>query len=114
MSIDDLRDQGVLLPEEEWGKHRLQTTVPLAPLAVGYGSALASLVIMYLGAGGVVTWIGAGTFLAALYALTWMCDRAVLRQRERFQRERREMDLQAPRGEGGAGPPGSVESDGPP
>ncbi len=88
MSIDDLREQGVLLPEEEWGEHRLVTTVPLLPLAIGYVVAVASLVVMYVGAGGLLTWIGAGSFLVALYALTWMCDRAVLRQRARVRRER--------------------------
>jgi hypothetical protein len=87
MSIDDLREQGVLLPEEEWGEHRLETTVPLVPLAVGYLTAVLSLVAMFVGGGGTLTWIGAGTFLVALYAVTWMCDRAVLRQRARVRRE---------------------------
>lgn len=88
MSIEDLREQGVLLPEEEWGEHRLETTVPLVPLAVGYAAAVASLVVMFVGAGGLLTWIGAGAFLVALYAVTFMCDRAVLRQRARVRRER--------------------------
>jgi hypothetical protein len=87
MSIEDLREQGVLLPEEEWGEHRLETTVPLVPVAVGYVTAVLSLVAMYVGGGGTLTWIGAGTFLVALYTLTWMCDRAVLRQRTRVRRE---------------------------
>lgn len=106
MSIDDLRDQGVLLPEEEWGEHRLETTVPLLPLAVGYVAAVASLVVIYVGGGGLVTWIGAGAFLVALYAVTWMCDRAVLRQRRRVRRERRERRSDADPGTGGRGSTG--------
>ncbi|HKK27067.1 MAG TPA: hypothetical protein VKB18_03200 [Gemmatimonadota bacterium] len=89
MSIDDLRDQGVLLPEEEWGEHRLETTVHVVPLAAGFAVAVASLAVIYLGDGGILTWVGSGVFLLALYAVTWMCDRAVLRQRERFREERR-------------------------
>jgi hypothetical protein len=102
MSIEDLREQGILLPEEEWGHHRLKTTVSQAPLGIGYVVALLSLVAMYLGAGSALTWVGTGTFLVALYSLTWMCDRAVLRQRARVRREREG-------GDGRDGPAGAGE-----
>ena len=98
MSIDDLREQGVLLPEEEWGEHRLETTVHVVPIAIGFGVAVASLVVIYVGDGGTLTWVGSGIFLVALYAVTWMCDRAVLRQRERFREERREAGPHEPKG----------------
>jgi Flp pilus assembly protein TadB len=90
MTIEDLREQDVLLPEEEWGRHRLETTVPEWPLAAAFLVAAASLVVAYLGDGGTTTWIGVGVFLVTLYLITWLVDRAVLRQRERFRRERRE------------------------
>lgn len=90
MTIEDLRDQGVLLPEEEWGEHRLETTVPEWPLAGAFLVAGASLVAAYLGDGGSLTWGAVVVFLAMIYLITWLVDRAVLRQRERFRRERRE------------------------
>ena len=108
MSIDDLREQGVLLPEEEWGQHELETTVHVLPLAAGFTVAVASLVVIYLGDGGTLTWVGSGVFLVALYAVTWMCDRAVLRQRERFREERRHAD----HGEGGDPEAGGAPGDG--
>ena len=104
MSIDDLREQGVLLPEEEWGEHELRTTVHVVPLAAGFMVAVASLVVIYVGDGGMLTWVGSGVFLVALYAVTWMCDRAVLRQRERFREERRHAHLGEDGGEDQAGP----------
>jgi hypothetical protein len=88
MSLDDLRNQGVLLPEEEWGEHRLETTVNVIPLAIGFLVAVASLVVIYLGDGGTATWVGSIVFLVALYSVIWMCDRAVLRQRARVRDER--------------------------
>ena len=90
MTIEDLREHGVLLPEEEWGSHRLETTVPEWPLAVTFLVAAASLVAAYLGDGGALTWVGVVVFLVAIYLVTWLVDRAVMRQRERFRRERSE------------------------
>lgn len=89
MSMDDLRSQGVLLPEEEWGSHRLETTVPQGRLAAGFVLAVAAVVTMYLGDGGTWTWIGLGGFLVALYGSVWVLDVAVTRQRERTRQERR-------------------------
>lgn len=105
MTIEDLREQGVLLPEEEWGSHRLETTVPQVPLAVAFLVAAAALVAAYLGDGGAATWIGVGVFLASLYAITWMVDRAVFRQRRRVRRERAEAASPGETSDGAEGPP---------
>lgn len=88
MTIDDLRDQGVLLPEEEWGKHSLKTTVPRLPLAAALLVATLGCLLMFLGNGGLLTWVGVAVFIITLYAVTWMLDRAVAQQRERVRRER--------------------------
>ena len=90
MSMEDLREHGVLLPEEEWGQHRLENTVPQGRLAAGFAIAVAGIVSIYLGAGGRWTWIGLVVFLVALYWIVWTCDRGILAQRERFRREREE------------------------
>lgn len=88
MTIEDLREHGVLLPEEEWGEHALETTASELPLLLSFVVAAAAVVVAYVGDGGALTWVGTGVFLASLYAITWMCDRAVLRQRRRVESER--------------------------
>lgn len=99
MSMEDLREHGVLLPESEWGAHRLQTTVAQGPLATAFALAVAATVAIYVGAGRLWTWVGLVVFLAALLWIVWICDRAILRQRERTRRERRREADQA----GGSG-----------
>lgn len=88
MSIEDLREQGVLLPEEEWGEHRLQTTIRQGPLLVSFVIAVAALVVAYLGEGGGLTWMGVVAFFLAFFGMVWICDRAIPRQRRRFRYER--------------------------
>lgn len=92
MTLEDLREHGVLLPEEEWGEHELETTVPEWPLLGAFLAAAALWVLAYLGEGGIVTALSVAGFLALLLAVTWMCDRAITRQRERFREERRSAD----------------------
>ncbi|MEJ2504268.1 MAG: hypothetical protein P8177_13305, partial [Gemmatimonadota bacterium] len=65
-----------------------ETTVPQAPLATAFLVAVAAIISMYLGAGGRWTWIGLVVFLVALYAIVWLCDRAVRAQRERMRQQR--------------------------
>jgi peptidoglycan/LPS O-acetylase OafA/YrhL len=88
MSMEDLRQQGVLLPEDEWGKHKLKTTVPQRTLAVLLLAAVAGLVAAYLGDGDLLTWIGMAAFLVLLFVVTAVVDRSVNRQRRRVREER--------------------------
>lgn len=89
MTLEDLREHGVLLPEEEWGEHELETTVPEWPLLGAFLAAALLWVLAYLGGGGMLTALAVTGFLVLLFAVTWICDRAILRQRERFRRERK-------------------------
>jgi len=89
MGLEDLREQGVLLPEKRWGKHELTSTVArwwllsaLVAAAGGVGTAL-------VGDGGPLTWVGVGVFLVALSTATILCDRAVTKQRRRMEEGRR-------------------------
>lgn len=91
MTLEDLREQGVLLPEEEWGEHQLVTTAPSAALGFAFLTAAGACLLALLGDGGLLTWIGMGIFVAALLAITVICDRAVARQRRRVERERAEL-----------------------
>lgn len=90
MSLDDLREHGVLLPEDEWGTRELATTVPLLRALVAFLAAVAGLALAYAGDGTTLTWIGVALFLVAFFALTWLCDRAVRAQRRRVRRGRRQ------------------------
>ncbi len=89
MSLEDLRNQGVLLPEREWGTHRLKTTLHIVPLVAAFAGALAGLGLTWAGDGAGLTWAGVGLFLVSLFALILTCDRAVLAQRRRVRRERK-------------------------
>lgn len=88
MAIEDLRDQGVLLPEDEWGEHRLRTTIRQGPLLVAILVAIGGLVGTYLGDGGGLTWGGVGAFFVGFFGVIGLCDRAIRRQRRRVRRER--------------------------
>lgn len=90
MSIEDLKEQQVLLPEEEWGEHNLQTTVHKLPVLLLFLCSVAGCVMVYLGNGQTFTWIGIVLFFVTFFGVIWLCDRAILRQRERFKKERQE------------------------
>ncbi len=88
MAIEELEEAGVLLPEDEWGKHRLKTTVRQGPFLVVALIAVASWIGAYAGGGGWLTWVSITVFLVTFFVVIWMCDRAVSRQRERVKEER--------------------------
>lgn len=90
MSLEDLQEHGVLLPEEEWGDHELETTVAEWPLLALFAVAVGALVLSYLGDGNLWTAVGIIAFLVSLFAIIGLCDRAVRKQRRRVRRERRE------------------------
>lgn len=101
MTLEDLREHGVLLPEEEWGEHRLETTVPEWPLLAAFVAAAVLWWVAYFGDGSWVTGVAVAAFLAVLYAITWVCDRGVLAQRRRFREEHRSFVSQAEERPGG-------------
>lgn len=88
MPLEDLRNQGVLLPEEEWGEHRLETTVSQTPVLILFLIAVASWAAAYLGGGHLLTWIGVVMLLVSFFGIIFLCNRAVRKQRKRFERER--------------------------
>lgn len=92
MALDELEEAGVLLPKEEWGEHNVKTTVKQTPMLVISLIAVAGLAAAYLGGGELLTWIGISAFLIAFFAILWMCDRAVVRQRRRFKDEKQEIE----------------------
>jgi hypothetical protein len=82
MSYEDLQQHDVFLPESLWGKTDLSASVGRTPLL---GLALAGLTacgLMVLGAGGWLTWLACGFFLAALVFFTRVSTAGVERQNE--------------------------------
>lgn len=77
MTLEELEEAGLILPEDEWGQHALKTRVNRPLLLLIGAASFVSVAMMYLGDGGMWTWIGAATFLAALGAFTWVSWRAV-------------------------------------
>ncbi len=110
MSIEELREAGMLLPEEEWGEHPRETTVPKGPLLVLMAAAVGGVVQALLGDGRWATWIGMGVFLASLFGMVGLCLHAVDAQRERVRDRRRAIGRSAEQpSDEPAGPPTPAE-----
>lgn len=90
MSKEDLENMGVLLPEEEWGKHALTSTVNKPLLIVIGVITMVALVIMYWGNGSAWTWLGVVLFLTMLSGFTLLSIRAVKKQTRESYRVRKE------------------------
>jgi len=90
MSLEDLQEQNILLPEEEWGEHELKTTIAEIPLAILFLCAAASWVAAYFGNGNWLTWVGVVVFFLSFFGIILLCDRAVTKQRKRFKKEQKE------------------------
>lgn len=92
MSKEDLENMGVLLPEEQWGKHALTTTVN-KPLLIAIGvMTMISVVLMYWGNGNFLTWLGVALFLTMLSGFTLLSIKAVEKQRRESDRVRRRLN----------------------
>ena len=89
MSYEDLKEQGILLPEEEWGNHRIETTVSQIPVLLLFVVSIIGCVLMFTGGGKEWTWIGIIIFFAGFFTMITLNNRAVHQQRERFLKERR-------------------------
>lgn len=83
MSLEDLQEAGVLLPEEEWGERTLESTASRPGYVVMGIVAVACGALMFTGDGGTTTWLAAVVFLLDLLAFTWLSWRAVDRQKRR-------------------------------
>ena len=92
MSKEDLENMGVLLPEEQWGKHALTTTVN-KPLLTAIGvMTIISVVLMYWGNGNFLTWLGVALFLTMLSGFTLLSIKAADKQRRESDRVKRRLN----------------------
>ncbi|MGW8266999.1 MAG: hypothetical protein ACWGSQ_11560 [Longimicrobiales bacterium] len=86
MPLDDLRKQGLLLPEGMWG-HRPQTTLrSRVSVLLTFGVGLLSAWMIWAGAGGWVTFLGVGIFLLDLLLILVTTFLAVNTQVDSLQR----------------------------
>lgn len=91
MSLEDLKETGVLLPEEEWGKHDMRTTVNKPSLALAALLGILSVSFMYLGGGHPLTFVGVGLFFAFMGWVTHISLKAIDAQDAQFEQEREEL-----------------------
>lgn len=80
MSIQDLEEHGILLPRKAWGKMALSTSVNKAALSVAFFLGALSCVLMILGEGGLLTWLGALLFIIFLLVFTLISNQGIDRQ----------------------------------
>ena len=89
MSEEDLENMGVLLPEEQWGKHAIRTTVNKPLLIAICVMTMISVGFMYWGNGNFLTWLGVALFLTMLSGFTLLSISAVEKQSRDSDRVRR-------------------------
>lgn len=86
MSLEDLEDQGVLLPEAEWGTLPRGYAGRRWRLVAIFAAGIGALGVALLGDGGWLTWAGIAAFLAAFFGLVVEATHAVKAQRRRVAR----------------------------
>lgn len=87
MSLKDLHDHGILLPEEEWGVHDLHTSVNKTELIVSLLFGLAAVTIMYFGGGETPTFVGMMMFILFMGWISRLSLKAIEVQAAQFAEE---------------------------
>lgn len=82
MAYEDLEAHNIFLPEEHWGELDLSTSVNQTYLVVSFVLGVVSCVLMVLGGGGTLTWIGGLLFVLFMFLFTWVSNAGIDRQNE--------------------------------
>lgn len=90
MSIENLKEQNILLPEDEWGDYSLKTTVAQGPVLILFLLSVGACGLTLWGNGNLWTWIGIITFFISFFGIVILSDRAIQKQRERTKKTKRE------------------------
>lgn len=90
MSYEDLEEHNIFLPEEHWNELDLSSSVNQTVLFITIVTGIASCILMVLGAGGTLTWIGAGIFFAFLISFTLISNTGINNQNEKIKNLMRE------------------------
>jgi len=82
MSFEDLDEHGLFLPEDVWGEIDLHTSVNVYQLAATGLLGLGACLMMWLGHGNTLTWVGAGLFFVFMYAFTYVSNAGIEEQND--------------------------------
>ena len=82
MSIRDLKEMGILLPEEKWGQFDLTTSLNKPRLFTALVLGLVSAIAIYVGKGEALTWVGVGLYFVFVFWLTRIFLKGVAVQNE--------------------------------
>ena len=93
MSLRDLQRAGLVRPKEEWGQADLHSSISRVSLISAWVVAAVSAVLMYVGNGGHVTWIGVCGMLVFIGWFTYLSMHAI---DVRAQTESRQEQPEAP------------------
>lgn len=85
MSFEELKEHEIFLPESEWGQLDLATSVNLPALIAFFALGAASCVLMIAGGGRLLTWVGAGLFIAFMYGFALVSNAGIERQSRRIE-----------------------------
>lgn len=85
MSYEELKEHNIFLPEDEWGGLDLHTAVNLPALVVTFILGAASCVLMVIGGGRPLTWIGAVLFIVFMLCFAIVSNRGIERQNGRVE-----------------------------
>jgi len=83
MSYEELKERDIFLPEDEWGKADLQTSVSLTPFGLALGAGILGCALLAMGGGSLETWLGAILFIGFMIGFAVVSSRAVDRQNAR-------------------------------
>ena len=90
MSLRDLEEMGILLPQDKWGQLDLHTSVNKVQLVGAALLAAVGAIMGYAGNGGPVTWVGVALLLVFFAWFTWLSMTAVDAQNEEVEDSLRE------------------------
>lgn len=77
MALKHLEADGLLKPREEWGKEDPHTDVNVVELVISWILSGISFVLMYIGDGRLLSWIGLGIFFVAIALFTYLSVHAI-------------------------------------
>jgi len=72
MSYEDLKERNIFLPEEHWDELDLSSSVNQPLLFSSLAAGVTACVLMAIGGGQTLTWIGGGLFIIFLVSFTFI------------------------------------------
>lgn len=96
MSYEDLKEHDIFLPEEEWGELDLHTSVHVPTLVATFALGTVSCVLMAIGGGRLMTWIGAALFIAFMFLFAIVSNAGIERQNRRVEELHRSHSAKPP------------------